>query len=110
MLVLTQGLDVSPFSTAFFARMPAAMSTDVFVQLVIAAMTMLPFATCLAAASSVGVDGIALASVVRLFFFGAFVRAWYASFAALYDVLTPGTFTRSCGRAGPARLGSTVAR
>ena len=112
MLVLTHGFEVRPFSTAFLARIPAAMSTDgfdVLVQLVMAAMTMLPLSTCCAAASSSGVLGITPASW-RCFFFGAFVRAWYASLAALYEVLTPGTLTRSCGRAGPARLGSTEPR
>ena len=46
--VFTQLLVASPFSTAFFASSPAATSTDgfeVFVQLVIAAMTTEPFLT-----------------------------------------------------------------
>ena len=45
-LVLTDGATVSPFSTAFFAIRPAASRTcglDVFVQLVIEAMTTEPF-------------------------------------------------------------------
>ena len=44
-LVFTQGLDVRPCSTAFFATKPAAISTEgfeVLVQLVIAAITTLP--------------------------------------------------------------------
>src|ERR1700733_7769418 len=44
-LVLTQGLDLSPFSTAFFARSPAPIITDgfdVLVQLVMAAITTAP--------------------------------------------------------------------
>ena len=55
MLGFTQGFDVRPFSAAFLARRPAAMSTDgfdVFVQLVIAAMTTLPSATSLSGAAS----------------------------------------------------------
>ena len=43
--VLTHGFDVRPFATAFFASRPAASSTDgfdVFVQLVIAAITTEP--------------------------------------------------------------------
>src|SRR6201996_1554401 len=43
--VLTHGGTVRPFSTAFLARMPAAIITeglDVLVQLVMAAMTMEP--------------------------------------------------------------------
>ncbi len=44
-LVFTQGLLLSPRSTAFFASRPAPIITlgfDVFVQLVIAAMTTAP--------------------------------------------------------------------
>ena len=44
-LVLTHGLLVSPFSTAFFASRPAPIITlgfDVFVQLVMAAITTEP--------------------------------------------------------------------
>jgi hypothetical protein len=42
---LTHGFDVKPFSTAFFASNPAPIITEgleVFVQLVIAAMTTAP--------------------------------------------------------------------
>ena len=45
-LVFTHGCRVRPFSAAFFASSPAAMRTlgfDVFVQLVIAAMTTEPW-------------------------------------------------------------------
>ncbi len=45
-LALTQGLVLSPFSTAFFASRPAASITEgfeVFVQLVIAAITTEPW-------------------------------------------------------------------
>ena len=44
-LALTQGLVLRPFSTAFFARIPAATMTDgfeVLVQLVMAAITTEP--------------------------------------------------------------------
>ena len=47
-VVLTQGLRVRPFSTAFLASKPAAIITDgldVFVQEVIAAITTEPCAT-----------------------------------------------------------------
>ena len=46
--VFTQGFDVSPRALAFFASNPAATSTagfDVFVQLVMAAMSTAPSAT-----------------------------------------------------------------
>src|SRR5262245_24605400 len=52
-LVLTQGLRVSPSSTARFATRPAAIITlgfEVLVQLVIAAMTTDPWSTSTAAA------------------------------------------------------------
>ena len=48
-LVFTHGFVVSPFSTAFFATRPAPIITlgfDVFVQLVIAAMTTEPCSNC----------------------------------------------------------------
>ena len=53
-LVFTHGCCVSPFSTAFFARRPAAIITpgfDVFVQLVIAAITTEPLSNCPTASS-----------------------------------------------------------
>src|SRR5215510_14980826 len=52
-LVFTHGLRVSPRSTAFFATSPAAIITlgfDVFVQLVIAAMTTEPCSSSVATA------------------------------------------------------------
>src|SRR3954463_13138931 len=57
-LVLTHGFRVSPRSNAFFATRPAPIITlgfDVFVQLVIAAMTTdpCPIATCGGAATAV---------------------------------------------------------
>jgi len=55
MLGFTHGFATRPFSAAFFATRPAAISTDgfdVFVQLVIAAMTMLPSVTSLSGATS----------------------------------------------------------
>src|SRR5438876_296429 len=87
-LVFTHGLDFSPRSTAFFARSPAAISTEgfeVLVQLVIAAMTTLP--------SWIWFDFLGGApSTSRKFFF------------------TSGRLIRSCGRFGPARDGTTFER
>ena len=54
-LVLTHGLRVSPRSTAFFATSPAAIITlgfDVFVQLVIAAITTDPCSSWVVTASA----------------------------------------------------------
>ncbi len=64
-LVFTHGLRVSPFSTAFFATSPAPIITlgfDVFVQLVIAAITTDPcsMAACGGAATAVAARGSAL--------------------------------------------------
>ena len=101
-LVFTQGLRVSPFSTAFFASSPAAMSTlgfDVFVQLVMAAMTTEP------CASSTSLPSI----VAAPFEFGAL---GFGAFASIFSsdewksVFASVSFTRSCGRVGPARLGT----
>ena len=55
-LDLTQGLRRRPRSTAFLARSPAVTSTcglDVFVQLVIAAITTEPSPTCVGSPSRV---------------------------------------------------------
>src|SRR5256885_16624463 len=76
-VVFTCGFTDSPFSIAFFARSPAAIITDgfdVFVQLVIAAMTTDPSVTCsvrgLYAAATVA--GGALASLRRAGAFAGF--------------------------------------
>src|ERR1700730_1230221 len=92
--VLTQGLVVSPSSTARLARSPEATITagfEVLVQLVIAAMTTSPSRS----------DGVTPDASTVL---GALpTAARDASF-------TPARVTRSCGRDGPASDGSTVAR
>src|SRR5690348_9849101 len=57
-LVLTQGLLVSPLSNAFFATRPAPIITlglEVFVQLVIAAITTEPCSSCVVTASATAV-------------------------------------------------------
>ncbi len=99
-LVFTQGLRVRPFSTAFLARRPAAMRTlgfDVFVQLVMAAMTTEPCVRSAILPSTVTVTGLAA------FAFILPSAAWKLAFDSV-------SFTRSCGRVGPARLGTTVPR
>ena len=95
--VLTHGLDRSPRSTAFWASSPAPTMTcgfEVLVQLVMAAMTTSP--SCIwwwgAAAGSVG----AVAGV--------------RSMASRNESRAAARATRSWGRAGPARDGSTSPR
>src|SRR5262245_5730816 len=86
--VFTHDFVARPFSTAFFASRPAATSTDgfdVFVQLVIAAMTTDPSFTT---PPSFG----AAPRVVRKFAF------------------TSGRLMRSWGRFGPASDGTTAER
>src|SRR2546428_10555090 len=128
-LVFTHGCDLRPFSTAFFATRPAAIITDgfdVLVQLVIAAVTTdawrslqctpagwrstwvrcrggvsAAVATCPPAASqgpeftagAIGDEGLTRAGSA----------SWKFRGRSRSD-------TRSCGRRGPARLGSTVER
>src|SRR5262249_34480399 len=111
---------VNPFATAFLANTPAATITDgfeVFVQLVIAAMTTEPSAIEPGGTSGsgggsftpkgpdVGVDGGAMTST-------GFDFAAPLSFGSTWRNAFPTSFnaTRSCGRLGPARLDSTVAR
>ena len=106
---MTHGLLVSPFSTAFLATRPAAIITlgfEVFVQLVIAATTTAPWSTCEAHAGACTATAAA-APPPPPFFFGS---ASIAASDAPNDVLASLSGTRSCGRRGPARLGSTVAR
>src|SRR5882724_10728738 len=100
--LLTQASVERPFSTAFLASRPAATSTDgfdVFVQLVMAAMTTLPCRRFLAYPLELAVAG--LVPLLGLINDGKAFRndspAWEST-------------TRSCGRLGPARLDSTVAR
>ena len=122
-VVLTHGLLRSPFAAAFFATRPAAISTDgfdVFVQLVIAAITTAPW-------PSANEPRSVVTSVVAARLPGA---AWPPSLVhasiepASQPAVSPSrpptalrqarrlvlSGTRSCGRAGPASDGSTVAR
>ena len=104
---LTQGFTERPFSTAFLATSPAATNTDgfeVFVQLVMAAMTTEPcFRSCDdPVALAAGAAGAPSAS----FFFGLISEGSAAS----NDFLALNNPTRSCGRLGPATLGSTLPR
>ena len=92
-LVFTQGFTVRPFSTAFFARSPAPSITlgfEVFVQEVIAAITTRPWSM---PSSETGAPLPPRSA-------SAFVQASFASANA----------TRSCGRLGPAMLGTTEPR
>src|SRR6059036_3303068 len=91
-LVLTHGFDCKPRSTAFLATRPAATITDgldVFVQLVMAAMTTEPWSSSLREGS---------------------VAPICSPNTSENDSHTRGSATRSCGRFGPATLGSTDER
>src|ERR1051325_2984908 len=102
-LVFTQGFEVSPRSTAFFASRPAATITEgfeVLVQLVIAAITTHPFSTfasCLACTATVARPSIGPPSSVR-----REIASGSGLGPALKTVLklfhTLGSATRSCGR------------
>ncbi len=105
-LVFTHGFCVRPFSTAFFATRPAPIITlgfDVFVQLVIAAITTEPCSTaaCGGAATAVppplAPDAFPRATIIPG---SACAKPCFAVFSG----------TRSCGRFGPARLGSIASR
>src|SRR5438552_13788767 len=93
-LVLTAGLTVKPRSTAFLARRPAAIMTDgfeVFVQLVIAAITSEPWLSSTLWPSSFTLTPLAEASA------GA-------------EVLAAGSASSSGARApGAADLGGSLA-
>src|SRR5882672_9481532 len=117
-LVFTHGFRVRPRSKAFFATRPAPIITlgfDVFVQLVIAAMTTAPCSRAVVTAgSATAVDApLAVADTcdeppasAPFFDEDAIIElspAWNPLLACLSD-------TRSCGRFGPARQGSTVPR
>src|SRR6267378_6239729 len=124
-LVLTHGLLRSPRSTAFFAMRAAATITDgldVLVQLVIAAMTTEPWCTSHSTSSmtSLADDGRGGGGVrpacppspshrptgTVLAGTGAgFISVGNASANLRGTSRSP---TRSCGRRGPAMLGSTV--
>src|SRR5262249_50279240 len=128
-LGFTHGFVFRPRRTALRASSPAAIITlgfDVFVQLVIAAMTTDPWsspsrpgtadssvatadadvATLPAVAVSAGAVNSPGFSFAGLSFRSASITSsacWNLIFVWLSD-------TRSCGRLGPARLGSTVER
>src|SRR5205085_7843645 len=121
--VLTHGLTVSPRATAAFASRPAPSSTDgfdVFVQLVIAAITTAPWPS-----GNVPRSVVACFCTAMLPGAGAPPSLAHASTAAasqpaLSPRMPPTALrharrldfngTRSCGRAGPASDGSTVPR
>ena len=109
-LVFTHGLLVSPFATAFFASTPAAIITDgfdVFVQLVMAAMTTDPsVSTPPGISTGSTTPGAAIGSGGSAFL----AAALSFGSASANDAFTSLSATRSCGRLGPARLGSTVPR
>src|SRR5687768_12752441 len=123
-LVLTHGCTFRPRFTAFLASSPAPIMTlgfDVFVQLVIAATTTepcvnpsMPGTTASTEATAAGAAVVRAAGALSSpgFADGAFglrsasmtsTACWNLYFACRSD-------TRSCGRFGPARLGSTVDR
>ena len=118
-LVFTHGFDLSPLATAFFATKPAAIITDgfeVFVQLVIAAITTEPSIT-VPSGSSIAAAGFdpngPEAASAEITVSGAafgFAADFNLGSASANDFFTSLSATRSCGRLGPARLGSTVAR
>ncbi len=101
-LVFTHGFCVSPRSTALRASRPAPIITlgfDVFVQLVIAAITTDPCSSCVSTATAAPPAS------------ATFLMPFCSSGSALAnDVLAAASVTRSCGRRGPARLGTTVPR
>src|SRR6185437_1747876 len=134
--LLTQGGTCRSLSTAFFASNPAASMTDgleVFVQLVIAAITIEPWSRYL----STSIPNRSLTDVVlpgsgdAFALFCSFsagwppspshLHTWRSSLAFAFGPFSAGSCfskllgtslsrTRSCGRLGPATLGSMVAR
>src|SRR5213592_490423 len=115
-LVFTHGWRVSPRSTAFFASSPAPIITlgfDVFVQLVIAAITTEPCSSAVpmdgtsataAAAPPVAAepcaDPAATATFLDVLAIIDVSPAWKPLFACFSD-------TRSCGRLGNGRQDNT---
>lgn len=102
---------LSPRATAFFAKMPAAIITDgfdVFVQLVIAAITTEP--SCSEPGTiSTGCAGCSpdIGSAAPFALFAASFSFGSASANPAFIFVSG---TRSCGRAGPAILGTTSLR
>ena len=100
------GATFSPASTAFFASRPAASSTPgllVLVQEVMAAISTSPF--------------LMLKSSPALKLCASLAGGWLKPFSATGLLNSSPNFfdrcvisMRSCGRFGPARLGTTVAR
>ena len=122
-LVLTHGFVVNPRWTAFLASRPAPIITlgfDVFVQLVIAATTTEPWSSAAALSDSDSSTATATPPVSC----GCVASPGLAAVAAGFVLRSPSIVssacvnrsldclsgTRSCGRFGPARLGSTVER
>src|SRR5262245_55420712 len=105
-LVFTHGRVVSPRRRALRARRPAATSTagfDVFVQLVIAAISTAPSDSSKDLPPDVTAVWPVAFGLTRARSAAICARlAWYAAFEVRSG-------TRSCGRFGPARLGSTRA-
>src|SRR5580698_9814969 len=129
--VFTHAGVLKPFSTAFFASNPAAISTEgfeVFVQEVIAAITTLPCfkeffteaetCSCTFGSSTPIAAGLPPSASQR---FSVPLFAAAAAAGLVFGLISEGNAllndspacdntTRSCGRFGPARLDSTVAR
>ena len=106
-LVFTHGFGRSPRAAAFRATSPAAIMTlgfEVFVQLVMAAMTTAPSRR----PASPGVPRDVEPSAVGAATAGR--PAVISPRTASNALPAPRSGTRSCGRRGPAMLGSTVAR
>jgi hypothetical protein len=103
--VFTQGFTVRPFSWAFLATRPAAISTpglEVLVQEVIAAITTSPWPRSQATWSLAALTGTRAVSCPALpkSPASALMKAGAASLSS----------TRSCGRLGPAMEGRTLSR
>ena len=101
-MVFTQGLDLRPFSTAFFASSAAPIITDgfeVLVQEVIEAITTSPFLIVVAVAPTFISIGVALDLSLK-----------YPGNDLASAALESLSEMRSCGRLGPAIEGTTVDR
>src|SRR3954471_22682679 len=121
-LVFTHGLTLSPRLTALRASKPAPIITlgfDVLVQLVIAATTTdpwsrpsIPGTTSVAVATAVAAGCAAGEPISPGFSAAAFgFRSVNITSSACWNLYFDcRSDTRSCGRFGPARLGSTVER
>ncbi len=112
---MTYGATSRPSSTAFFASSPAATITDgleVFVQLVIAAMTTQPFSSVLAGFAATAVAARPLTGPPSSDNLDRASASGWGPFpnAAVKLSHTRGSGARSWGRLGPARLGSTFVR